>query len=91
MMSSTGDQDLCYYNFACAYPYYFIRDFTDFNHFFSNIGYVVLGFVFLCITKRRDYIHQQRMRRRQNWSEVFQYYYVAPCSESYTSLHLLSG
>lgn len=69
MMSSTGDQDLCYYNFACAYPYYFIRDFTDFNHFFSNIGYVVLGFIFLCITKRRDYIHQQRMRRRQNWSE----------------------
>lgn len=69
MMITTGDQDMCYYNFACAYPYHLIKDFTDFNHFFSNIGYIVLGIIFLCITKRRDYIHQQ-MIRKQNAREV---------------------
>ncbi len=63
MMVTTGDQDMCYYNFACAYPYHLLIDFSDFNHFFSNIGYVVLGTVFLLITKRRDYIHTMQMRQ----------------------------
>jgi hypothetical protein len=57
MMMTTGDRDMCYYNWACAYPYQLILNFTDFNHFFSNIGYVILGFIFLCITKRRDHYH----------------------------------
>ncbi|XP_046437475.1 SID1 transmembrane family member 1-like isoform X6 [Daphnia pulex] len=60
MMVTTGDQDMCYYNFACAYPYHLLIDFSDFNHFFSNIGYVVLGTIFLLITKRRDYIDTMR-------------------------------
>jgi hypothetical protein len=61
-MLTTGDQDICYYNFACAYPYQLGSiDFSDFNHFFSNIGYIVLGVVFLLITKRRDYVHSRMM------------------------------
>ncbi|XP_032780341.2 SID1 transmembrane family member 1 isoform X3 [Daphnia magna] len=64
MMVTTGDQDMCYYNFACAYPYHLLIDFADFNHFFSNIGYVVLGTTFVFITKRRDYIHTMMMRKQ---------------------------
>lgn len=69
MMVSTGDQDMCYYNFACAYPYHLVMDFSDFNHFFSNIGYIVLGTIFVLITKRRDYIHTMKMSK-QNGIEV---------------------
>ncbi len=68
MMVTTGDQDMCYYNFACAYPYHLLIDFSDFNHFFSNIGYVVLGTIFLLITKRRDYI--DTMRQNATGAEV---------------------
>lgn len=59
---------MCYYNFACAYPYHLLIDFSDFNHFFSNIGYVVLGTIFLLITKRRDYI--DTMRQNATGAEV---------------------
>lgn len=70
MMVTTGDQDMCYYNFACAYPYHLLIDFADFNHFFSNIGYVVLGTTFVFITKRRDYIHTMMMRKQNAVGEV---------------------
>lgn len=65
MMVTTGDQDMCYYNFACAYPYHLVVDFSDFNHFFSNIGYIVLGTIFIFITLRRDYILNMKMRRQK--------------------------
>ncbi|NP_001103253.1 Sid-1-related B precursor [Tribolium castaneum] len=39
----TGDFDLCYYNFRCANPLWII---SDFNHVFSNIGYILMGIVF---------------------------------------------
>ena len=70
MMIATGDQDICYYNFACAYPYQLVMDFSDFNHFFSNIGYIVLGTIFLLITKRRDYIHCLILRENSSIKEV---------------------
>ncbi|XP_026739901.1 SID1 transmembrane family member 1-like isoform X2 [Trichoplusia ni] len=44
MVFQTGDQDLCYYNFLCAHPLGFL---SDFNHVYSNVGYVLLGAVFL--------------------------------------------
>ena len=69
MMVTTGDQDMCFYNFACAYPYHLVMDFSDFNHFFSNVGYIVLGTIFVLITKRRDYIHTMKMSK-QNGVEV---------------------
>ncbi len=49
----TGNLDLCYYNFRCAYPYWF---FNDFNHVWSNICYVfvgVFGFVFVHFHKQK--------------------------------------
>ena len=70
MMLKTGDQDLCYYNFACAHPYRLVMDFSDFNHFFSNIGYIILGAIFLIITKRRDYLHGLTLQRNSSINEV---------------------
>nr|SVE83212.1 EOG090X0A5X [Daphnia magna] len=56
IINDTGDQDLCYFNFLCSHP---LGDLTDFNHVYSNIGYVLLGFLFIINTARRD------VRRRQ--------------------------
>ncbi len=37
---ATGNLDRCFYNFLCANP---LGIFQDFNHLFSNIGYIMLG------------------------------------------------
>ncbi|XP_017769437.1 PREDICTED: SID1 transmembrane family member 1-like [Nicrophorus vespilloides] len=42
----SGNLDLCYHNFQCSHPLYF----TDFNHIFSNIGYILFGLLFLGMT-----------------------------------------
>lgn len=78
MMVTTGDQDMCYYNFACAYPYHLVFEFSDFNHFFSNIGYIVLGTIFIFITLRRDYMHTMKMRK-QKAIEVSQNGWIPEC------------
>lgn len=54
VLKQTGNQDLCYYNFLCAYPLGFL---SDFNHVFSNIGYFMLGFLFVILVYRRDRMH----------------------------------
>lgn len=55
MLNETGNQDLCYYNFLCSHslklgPW----KFSDFNHIFSNIGYVFFGLLFILITYKRE-------------------------------------
>lgn len=47
VVNLTGNQDLCYYNFLCAHPSF---GFSDFNHIYSNIGYIITGFLFIIIT-----------------------------------------
>lgn len=47
----TGNQDMCYYNFLCAHPLGLI---SDFNHVFSNCGYVLLGLLFIFLTYTRE-------------------------------------
>ena len=54
--NQTGNQDMCYYNFLCAHPLGAVR---DFNHIFSNLGYVMLGILFILIVSRKDYRHQK--------------------------------
>ena len=47
----TGNQDLCYYNFLCSHPLFFL---SDFNHVFSNLGYILLGLLFIFIVYMRE-------------------------------------
>ncbi|PSN48776.1 SID1 transmembrane family member 1 [Blattella germanica] len=56
VLNQTGNQDLCYYNFLCAHPFGLL---SDFNHVFSNIGYLSLGFLFIILTYRRDVMHRK--------------------------------
>ncbi|XP_052738995.1 SID1 transmembrane family member 1 isoform X2 [Bicyclus anynana] len=50
LIYQTGDQDVCYYNFLCAHP---LGVLADYNHVYSNIGYVILGLVFMAQVKCR--------------------------------------
>ncbi|GBN48879.1 SID1 transmembrane family member 1, partial [Araneus ventricosus] len=49
IVNMTGNQDLCYYNFLCSHQ---VGVFSDFNHVYSNIGYVMLGILFLLLVGR---------------------------------------
>lgn len=55
VLNRTGEQDLCYYNFLCAHP---LGSISDFNHVFSNVGYVLLGVLFLGIVYNRERTHK---------------------------------
>jgi len=65
VVNKTGDEDLCYYNFYCARS---LGVLTSFNNVYSNIGYVLLGILFIILVLRRDrlyYLHQQQNQRTQ--------------------------
>ncbi|XP_074040401.1 sid-1-related C isoform X2 [Leptinotarsa decemlineata] len=62
VLNETGQQDLCYYNFLCAHPLGLI---SDFNHLFSNIGYILLGILFLVITYIKELTHNDEDFDRQ--------------------------
>jgi len=53
---SSGNNDICYYNSLCQKP---LGPFLDFNHFFSNLGYIVFGVIFNCIV----YFKQARFEK----------------------------
>ncbi|KAJ8668220.1 hypothetical protein QAD02_009883 [Eretmocerus hayati] len=50
-LHDTGNQDLCYYNFLCAHPLFFL---SDFNHVFTNLGYILFGLLFIFIVYMRE-------------------------------------
>ncbi|KAL0130708.1 hypothetical protein PUN28_002379 [Cardiocondyla obscurior] len=52
VLHTTGNQDMCYYNFLCAHPLLLL---SDFNHVFSNFGYVMLGLLFIFLTYSREH------------------------------------
>ncbi|XP_077335774.1 SID1 transmembrane family member 1 isoform X1 [Lithobates pipiens] len=54
VVNVTGNQDICYYNFLCAHPLGLL---SSFNNILSNMGHVMLGFLFLLIVLRRDLLH----------------------------------
>lgn len=68
VLKETGNQDLCYYNFLCAYPLGFL---SDFNHVYSNIGYVLLGLLFVGLVLRRDRMHCNAIANRMELERVF--------------------
>ncbi|CDW59192.1 SID1 transmembrane family [Trichuris trichiura] len=53
---TTGNQDMCYYNFECAHPFLGL---IAFNNVFSNVGYVLLGILFLILVGIRDAENQR--------------------------------
>ncbi|XP_022249983.1 SID1 transmembrane family member 1-like [Limulus polyphemus] len=58
VLNVTGNQDICYYNFLCAHP---IGVFSDFNHVYSNLGYIMLGLLFLGLVRRREFVQHDRV------------------------------
>lgn len=71
VLNQTGNQDLCYYNFLCAHP---LGALSDFNHVFSNLGYVLLGLLFIILTYRRDRMHCQSDKRIDKFCGIPQHY-----------------
>ncbi|KAK6295779.1 hypothetical protein J4Q44_G00334920 [Coregonus suidteri] len=58
VVNVTGNQDICYYNFLCAHP---LGNLSAFNNILSNLGYVMLGLLFLLIVLQRDIIHSRAL------------------------------
>ncbi|XP_059480473.1 SID1 transmembrane family member 1-like [Neocloeon triangulifer] len=54
VLNNTGNQDLCFYNFLCSHP---VSVLSDFNHVFSNLGYGLLGLLFVMLVFRRERRH----------------------------------
>ncbi|XP_067364097.1 SID1 transmembrane family member 2 isoform X2 [Channa argus] len=60
VVNVTGNQDICYYNFLCAHP---LGALSAFNNILSNVGYVMLGLLFLLIVLKRDIVHNRAVVR----------------------------
>lgn len=60
VVNVTGNQDICYYNFLCAHP---LGALSSFNNILSNLGYVLLGLLFLLIVLQRDILHNRALMR----------------------------
>lgn len=66
VLNVTGNQDICYYNFDCAHPLGLI---TSFNNVFSNIGYILLGILFLILVARRDVIYNKALENDKKFDK----------------------
>nr|XP_015192955.1 PREDICTED: SID1 transmembrane family member 2 isoform X2 [Lepisosteus oculatus] len=62
VVNVTGNQDICYYNFLCAHP---LGALSAFNNILSNLGYVMLGLLFLLIVLQRDILHKRALMRNE--------------------------
>ncbi|XP_038255171.1 SID1 transmembrane family member 1 isoform X6 [Dermochelys coriacea] len=68
VVNVTGNQDICYYNFLCAHP---LGVLSAFNNVLSNVGHVLLGFLFLLIVFRRDILHRHSLEAKDIYTLVF--------------------
>ncbi|XP_077867553.1 SID1 transmembrane family member 1-like [Saccoglossus kowalevskii] len=68
MFNVSGDEDICYYNFLCANPLGVI---SAFNNLFSNIGYILLGILFLIVIWREDAIHKKAVERNDEFEKGY--------------------
>ena len=55
----TGNNDICFFNARCQNPLMYSAAFLDFNHFYSNIGYVMLGITFNLIVFLKSRVYQK--------------------------------
>ncbi|XP_063167119.1 SID1 transmembrane family member 2 isoform X4 [Candoia aspera] len=60
VVNVTGNQDICYYNFLCAHP---LSNLSAFNNILSNLGYVLLGLLFLLIILQREISYNRALMR----------------------------
>ncbi|NWY49884.1 SIDT2 protein, partial [Chionis minor] len=60
VVNVTGNQDICYYNFLCAHP---LGNLSAFNNILSNLGYVLLGLLFLLIILKREIDYNRALMR----------------------------
>ncbi|XP_027267844.1 SID1 transmembrane family member 2 isoform X3 [Cricetulus griseus] len=60
VVNVTGNQDICYYNFLCAHP---LGNLSAFNNILSNLGYILLGLLFLLIILQREINHNRALMR----------------------------
>uniref|UniRef100_A0A8C0J062 SID1 transmembrane family member 1 n=1 Tax=Chelonoidis abingdonii TaxID=106734 RepID=A0A8C0J062_CHEAB len=65
VVNVTGNQDICYYNFLCAHP---LGVLSAFNNVLSNVGHVLLGFLFLLIVLRRDILHRHSLEAKDTYT-----------------------
>ncbi|XP_030036425.2 SID1 transmembrane family member 2 isoform X1 [Manduca sexta] len=59
ILNISGSLDMCYYNFLCAHP---AGGLSDFNHVFSNLGYLLLGALFMLQLRRRQWNRKRAPR-----------------------------
>ncbi|KAL3885454.1 hypothetical protein ACJMK2_025511 [Sinanodonta woodiana] len=67
VLNETGNQDLCYYNFDCAHP---LGPISSFNNVFSNIGYLMLGILFLLMVARRNVLHKLAVQKSGGHDQI---------------------
>ncbi|CAG9819072.1 unnamed protein product [Phaedon cochleariae] len=60
IVNQSGNEDLCYYNFLCAHPSF---GFSDFNHIYSNIGYVMFGIIYIFVVLDRHRLVKLRKEK----------------------------
>ncbi|NXH78472.1 SIDT2 protein, partial [Hydrobates tethys] len=75
VVNVTGNQDICYYNFLCAHP---LGNLSAFNNILSNLGYVLLGLLFLLIILQRE-INYNRALMRNDAHTSFMYMIAGLC------------
>ena len=68
VLNQTGNEDLCYYNFLCAHPWGLL---SDFNHVFSNLGYVMLGGLFMMIVWRKEILYIRFLAEHPGWDKKY--------------------
>ncbi|XP_021946460.2 SID1 transmembrane family member 1 isoform X1 [Folsomia candida] len=68
-LRETGNLDLCYFNYMCSHM---LGMFHDFNHIYSNIGYLICGLAFMIIVYLRQITVEQdwSTRRATNSPEI---------------------
>jgi len=49
---ATGNLEQCFLNYGCSRPWWI---FDDFNHVFSNVGYIFYGFVFIIMVRLKSF------------------------------------
>ena len=80
----TGNRNLFYYNQLCLKTFGAVR---DFNHLFSNLGYIMFGLLFICLVylKGRNYNHIEANSKKfdshlHGISQQYGLYYAMGCA-----------